>query len=62
MITIEELNKYGSDVFGSREKYELWLDSYILALGAKPKDLLESETGRSKVKDVLIRIEHGIFG
>jgi uncharacterized protein (DUF2384 family) len=61
MNTIEKLQEYGTAVFGSKDKYSIWLEMFCPALGIIPKELLETEAGRDQIRDELGRIEHGIF-
>ncbi len=50
------------EVFGSREKAEIWLKEPNRALSMQtPLDLLDTDEGAKQVEDVLIRIEHGVF-
>jgi putative toxin-antitoxin system antitoxin component (TIGR02293 family) len=50
------------EVFGSREKAEIWLKEPNRALGMQtPLDLLDTDEGAKRVEDVLIRIGHGVF-
>lgn len=50
------------EVFGSREKAEIWLKEPNRALSMQtPLDLLDTDEGAKRVEDVLIRIEHGVF-
>jgi putative toxin-antitoxin system antitoxin component (TIGR02293 family) len=56
------LSEKGVDVFGDKEKYNLWLDTQNLALGKKrPKELLDTSFGIGLVTDELTRIEYGVF-
>lgn len=51
------------EVFGSRAKAALWLKEPNRALGARaPLDLLATDEGARRVEDVLVRIEHGVYG
>lgn len=62
ILEISMLYKYGEDVFGDAEAFESWMNSKVIALGSvKPKSLLDNAYGIGMVKDVLGRIEHGIF-
>ncbi len=62
ILEIAALYNYGSDVLGNAESFESWMNSKVIALGgAKPKSLLDSSYGITMVKDVLGRIEHGVF-
>jgi putative toxin-antitoxin system antitoxin component (TIGR02293 family) len=50
------------EVFGSREKAEIWLNEPNRALNLqRPLDLLDTDEGAKQVEEVLIRIEHGVF-
>lgn len=62
IIQIILLFKRGVSVFGSKEKFEIWLSSLNVALGGiKPKEVLDSAFGIEWLMDELGRIEHGIF-
>lgn len=62
IIEITMLNKYGIEVFGDQDKFNVWLITKNVALGGiKPKDLLDSSFGIQLLKDELTRIEHGIL-
>ncbi len=55
--------RYGEVVFGSLDKLQRWLRRPNASLdGHRPIDLLHLSTGRHLVKDVLTRIEFGVFG
>lgn len=60
LIELAELFSKGLDVFGSREKFYLWLRSPSVALGDKPINLIANAIGIDMLKDELGRIEHGI--
>lgn len=62
LFEISELFLLGSEVFGSKVKFFKWLDLPNTALGGiQPKGLIEVPEGISKLKDLLGRIEHGVF-
>jgi putative toxin-antitoxin system antitoxin component (TIGR02293 family) len=62
IIQITLLYKYGSGVFGSKEKFNSWLETPNLALGkTRPKELLDNAFGLELLKDELTRIEHGVL-
>lgn len=62
IIHLTLLFKYGIDVFGSKEKFNIWLEAKNVALGMiKPKELLDNSFGIDMIKDELGRIEHGIL-
>ena len=62
MIEMARLYSRGEEVFGSMDKFKLWMDSMILALGnKKPKEYLDTSLGINMLMNELGRIEHGIF-
>lgn len=62
IIEIIMLNKYGKDVFGDQENFNIWLLTKNVALGGiKPKELLDSSFGIQILKDELTCIEHGVL-
>jgi putative toxin-antitoxin system antitoxin component (TIGR02293 family) len=61
-LRLERIAEQADRVFGNHEKAQRWLRSEIIALdGARPIDLLETETGAHVVFEELIRIDHGMF-
>lgn len=62
IIEITMLNKFGIEVFGKQENFNVWLNTKNVALkGIKPKELLDSSFGIQLLKDELTRIEHGVL-
>jgi putative toxin-antitoxin system antitoxin component (TIGR02293 family) len=62
IIEMAEVTSVGLDVFGSMEKFKLWLHTPIFALGnMKPVELLKDSYGKEMVISELIRINHGIL-
>lgn len=62
VIEITMLNKYGIEVFGDQNNFNVWLNSKNVALGGiKPKEILDSSFGIQLLKDELTRIEHGVL-
>ncbi len=62
VLRLERIADHADRVFGSHEKAQRWLRSEIIALnGARPIDLLASETGANVVFEELIRIDYGMF-
>ncbi len=52
----------GSEVFQSQENFFKWLNLSNIALGGmEPRELLEIPNGVSKVRDLIGRIEHGVY-
>ena len=61
-LRLERISAHADRVFGNHEKAQRWLRSEIIALdGARPIDLLETETGAHMVSEELIRIDYGVF-
>lgn len=62
IMELTMLYKYGFDVFGGKEKFNVWLNATNIAMGGiKPKELLDTSFGISMVKDELTAIEHGVL-
>lgn len=62
LFELTDLFLYGTEVFGSKENFFKWSRLPNTALGGlEPLWLLELPGGISKVKDVLGRIEHGVY-
>ena len=62
IIEIALFYNKGVEVFGTTEKFDLWLDTINLALGKiKPKMLLDNSFGINMLRDELTRIEYGIL-
>lgn len=59
---LNELYLYGVKVFDSDENFHNWLKSPNIVLnGETPQKLLETIDGISIVKDVICRIEYGVY-
>ncbi len=62
LFELADLFLYGSEVFESRLNFFKWLELPNTALGGlEPKELLEIPGGIAKVKELLGRIEHGVY-
>ena len=62
LFELADLFLYGSEVFDNKSNFFKWLELSNTALGGlEPKELLEVPGGISKVKDLLGRIEHGVY-
>lgn len=61
-IALIEVTDMATKAFGSREVAEKWLAQKAIALDReRPIDLLGSAPGIEAVKDLLTRIEFGIY-
>jgi putative toxin-antitoxin system antitoxin component (TIGR02293 family) len=62
LFEIADLFLYGSEVFGSNDNFFKWLNLPNTALGGmEPSELVEIPGGVSKVRDVIGRIEYGVY-
>lgn len=62
IMEVTSLFLYGIDVFGKKDKFFSWLNLPNIAIGGMaPISLIGLPEGVSKVRDLLGRIEHGIF-
>jgi len=62
IIEIALLQRKGTEVFGTPEKFFIWLNSLNISLGnVLPRELLDNAFGIGLIKDELLRIEHGIL-
>lgn len=62
LFEITDLFLYGIEVFESKENFFKWLQLPNTALGGmQPQQLIELPDGTSKVRDILGRIEYGVY-
>jgi len=62
LFEITDLFLYGSEIFEGDSNFFKWLNLPNTALGGmEPIELIEIPGGVAKVKDVLGRIEHGVY-
>ncbi len=62
LFEMTDLFLYGAEIFESKENFNKWLNLPNTALGSmEPIELLGIPGGIAKVKDVLGRIEHGVY-
>ncbi len=61
-LAIAILFQQGIQVFGSTDKFSLWLETVNVAFGGiRPKELLDNSFGIEMIKSELGRIEQGIL-
>lgn len=59
---LAEVKALATSVFGDRHEAEQWLDRPALALnGSRPIELMKTIQGTKAVKELLARIEHGVY-
>jgi len=62
LLELTYLFLYGSEVFQSQGNFFKWLNIPNNALGGlEPKELLDIPNGMTKVRDLLGRIEYGVY-
>lgn len=62
IVGLAALYDYGYEVFEDREKFKAWMFTPNRALGGEmPYDLIDNLFGREEVKNVLGRIEYGVY-
>ena len=62
LLDITDLFLYGIEVFGDNENFFKWLRLPNTALGGmEPIVLIEIPGGVAKIKDIIGRIEHGVY-
>ena len=62
ILEITMLYNRGSEVFGSADKFNTWLNAKSIALGGvMPKEFLDSTFGIGLLNNELTRIEHGVL-
>ncbi|GAA0878637.1 hypothetical protein GCM10009119_16050 [Algoriphagus jejuensis] len=62
IFELTDLFLYGQEVFESQHNFFQWLEMPNMALGGfEPREILEIPGGLSKVRDLLGRIDHGVF-
>jgi putative toxin-antitoxin system antitoxin component (TIGR02293 family) len=62
LFEIADLFLYGEEVFGNRDNFFKWLKLPNTALGGlEPEELIEIPGGVEKVRDILGRIEYGVY-
>lgn len=62
LFEISDLFLLGAEIFGSKASFFKWLNLPNTALGGmQPQELIDIPEGVSKIKDILGRMEHGIY-
>ncbi len=62
IVGLAEIYSYGYSVFGGLDQFNKWVFEPNLALGGRaPFDLLNSSFGKEEVKNLIGRIEYGVY-
>ena len=62
LVRVIDIKTVADRIFGDEEKAEAWLERPNPGLsGQRPSDLLKDELGTAVVREMLERIDHGIF-
>ncbi|HLA59396.1 MAG TPA: antitoxin Xre/MbcA/ParS toxin-binding domain-containing protein [Puia sp.] len=62
IVGLADLYAYGKKVFGDPERFNAWMSDPNKALGGKmPLEIIDNQYGREEVKNILGRIEYGVY-
>jgi len=62
IIGLEDIYSYGYEVFGDMERFNQWMFRPNKALGNQaPFDLVNNQFGREEVKNLVGRIDYGVY-
>lgn len=62
IVSLADIYSYGYEVFEDIKVFNQWVFRPNLALGgAKPYDLLDNQYGREEVRDLIGRIDYGVY-
>ena len=62
IVSIADLYSYGFDVFEDPDKFNEWIFRPNKALGGKPPfEMLDNHFGREEIKNVIGRIDYGVY-
>jgi putative toxin-antitoxin system antitoxin component (TIGR02293 family) len=62
IISLADIYSYGYEVFEDEDKFKRWMFSPIRALGGKaPYDVIDNQFGREEVRNIIGRIDFGVF-
>ena len=62
IVGLADLYSYGYEVFEDKERFNQWMLRPSQALGGQaPYDLIHSQFGREEVRNVIGRIEYGVY-
>jgi putative toxin-antitoxin system antitoxin component (TIGR02293 family) len=62
IVSLADLYSYGYEVFEDEDRFNEWMFRPNKALGAKrPYDLIDNQYGREEVRNVIGRIDYGVY-
>jgi putative toxin-antitoxin system antitoxin component (TIGR02293 family) len=62
IVGLADLYAYGKKVFGDPEIFNAWMNDPNKALGGeKPLEMIDNQYGREEVKNIIGRIEYGVY-
>jgi len=62
MIGLADIYSYGYEVFENEAKFNRWMFQPNQALGGKmPYDIIDNQYGREEVKNIIGRIDYGVY-
>ena len=62
IVGLADIYSYGYEVFDNIERFNTWMSKPNLALSGKaPYEVVDSQFGREEVRNVIGRIEYGVY-
>lgn len=62
IISLADIYSYGYEVFGDTDKFNAWMHHPNQALGGEtPYGIVDNQFGREEVKNLIGRIEYGVY-
>jgi putative toxin-antitoxin system antitoxin component (TIGR02293 family) len=62
IVGMADLYSYGFEVFEDRDRFNQWMSKPNKALGGQvPYDLIDNQFGREEIKNLIGRIDYGIY-
>jgi putative toxin-antitoxin system antitoxin component (TIGR02293 family) len=62
IVGLADIYSYGYEVFENDERFNKWMCSPNQALGGKPPfELVNSQFGREEIRNIIGRIEYGVY-
>lgn len=62
ILGLADIYSYGYDVFEDEDKFNQWMFKHNRALGGKtPYDVCDNQFGREEVKNIIGRIDYGVY-